>query len=120
VSANYLPRKSNIPEVLSVNVAQAEGRLNLAAQYTSTSTAACSADFCGLIWNGIQCYDKALSFDAQNANTWYSKASLEDSLKRKRVAQVSYRKFLEVATPEQQAMITWAQRRVRELEQESL
>jgi hypothetical protein len=47
---------------------------------------------------------------------WYSKAFSENALGRKREAALSYRKFIELAGPQDEQFVTHARQRLVELE----
>lgn len=48
----------------------------------------------------INCYDQALAVDPRYAGAWYNQALVEDALGRRREAALGYRKFIELAAPQ--------------------
>jgi tetratricopeptide (TPR) repeat protein len=63
----------------------------------------------------IECYDKALKINPQNANTWARKGLVEEKLDSKLEAAKSYRKVIELA-PANDKITQLARQRLRELE----
>jgi tetratricopeptide (TPR) repeat protein len=64
----------------------------------------------------MSCYGQALAIDPRDAKTWYIKADSEDALGRRREAALSYRKFLELAGPQDAQFVAGARERLVELE----
>jgi serine/threonine protein kinase len=64
----------------------------------------------------IGCYDQAVAIDPKYSMAWYSKAFSENALGRKREAALSYRKFIELAGPQDEQFVTHARQRLVELE----
>jgi tetratricopeptide (TPR) repeat protein len=64
----------------------------------------------------IGCFDQALAVDPGYAKTWYVKADSEDALGRRREAALNYRKFLELAGPQDAGLVTGARQRLVDLE----
>jgi tetratricopeptide (TPR) repeat protein len=63
----------------------------------------------------INCYDQALALDPRDAGSWYNKAFSEDALGRRHAAVLSYRKFIELASPRCAQQIARARQRLAEL-----
>ena len=63
----------------------------------------------------IGCYDQALAIDPRYAEAWLNKALLEDASGRRREAALSYRKFIELAPPQDARQIAYARQHLAKL-----
>ncbi len=63
----------------------------------------------------ISCFEQALTIDPKNAAALFGKAMSEDAERRWRDAAISYRKFIELATPMYGQEIASAKKRLHEL-----
>ncbi|MGP8021422.1 MAG: tetratricopeptide repeat protein [Limisphaerales bacterium] len=68
----------------------------------------------------LDCCNKALAIDLRFISAWSNKAILEDALGWRREAALSYRKFIEIATPQYAQRIAHARKRLQELEEGQL
>jgi len=65
----------------------------------------------------IDCCNKALEINPRDAAAWYDKALAEERLGRTQEAVRSYRRFIECASTKDAQLISYARKRVQELEQ---
>ncbi len=63
----------------------------------------------------IFCYEKVVSIHPQDALAWSNKALAEDATEKTSAAISSFRKFMELASPQNAEQIIYAQKRILEL-----
>ena len=70
----------------------------------------------GQLEAAIVCFDNALAIEPRDATRWFNKAYAEDELGRFAAAVKSYRRFLELSSPQHTAQIAHARERIVGLE----
>ncbi|MBM3840551.1 MAG: tetratricopeptide repeat protein [Verrucomicrobia bacterium] len=70
----------------------------------------------GQLEAAVVCFDNALAIDPHDATRWFNKAYAEDELGRSAAAVKSYRRFLDLASPQHTAQIAHARERIVRLE----
>lgn len=73
----------------------------------------------GDYWSAIECYQDALKIEPNNKDLWYVKAICEARIAKSRDAIQSLRKYLELAPEEESEKITYAKKRMEQLEENS-
>lgn len=66
----------------------------------------------GQLEAAVVCFDNALAIDPHDATRWFNKAYAEDELGRSAAAVKSYRRFLDLSSPQHTAQIAHARERI--------